>query len=198
MTHKRGFILPIFLMVLLFLILGTFVYVTDKKKEEILVQKEEEITSLKNQIKEFRDDYQNPKQQTGEATIVEVVDPTSLKGDKVYPLKCYRTSQGYKLNFAFIEESSLKNEDIFSVCENKDQNGYLVVTYRETNKGGQGTPSAGIFSFKTYSSNDKTIHEIATKGGGLYSWCDDIIALTKDNNLFVRCTETIYRISVLN
>ena len=198
MIFKSALITPIIPIVILIVVLSVaFFSLQNKSKDnnQSLVQKDIEITQLKEQVELLRGNRNNTSNDNL-STAVEVVDLNTLKGNSVYPLKCFRSSQGDDLDFSFLDEIDIQEEDILTICEIQEQNNYLIVTFNKTDEGSVGRPYAGIFSFKIYSPKDKSLKEIAVIGGGLYSWCDDINALTKDNQLFVKCTDTIYKIPI--
>jgi len=191
---KSAIIAPfvLFVILIVILLLVFFLFQDKINNNQSLYKKDTEIARLKKQIAVLRD-FRSTTDENDQGNAVEVVDLSSLRGDSIYSLKCFRTSQGDELNFSFLNEIEIRGE-IPAVCEIQNQNSYLIVTFNETDEGGAGRPNAGIFSFKIYSPIDDSLKEIATTGGGLYSWCDDVIALTKGGKLYVNCSGTAYRL----
>jgi len=190
---KSAIIAPfvIFVILIVILLLAFFLLQDKVNNNQSLYQKDTEIARLKKQIAVLRD-FRSTTGDNDQGNAVEVVDLRSLRGVSVYSLKCYRSSQGDDLNFSFLNEIDIQGE-IPAVCEIQDQNSYLIVTFNKTDEGGAGRPNAGIFSFKIYSPIDDSLKEIATTGGEFYSLCDDVIALTKDDKLYVNCSGTVFR-----
>ncbi|OGD91249.1 hypothetical protein A3D07_01770 [Candidatus Curtissbacteria bacterium RIFCSPHIGHO2_02_FULL_42_15] len=194
MKLKSAIIAPFVLFVILIsVLLSVFYFLQNNVNNyQTLYQKETEIAQLKKQISVLRD-FKSTRDENDQGNAVEVVDLNSLRGDKVYSLKCHRKSQGDKLNLLFLREINIQGE-IPTICEIQDQNSYLIVILNKTDEGGTGRPNAGIFSFKIYSPIDDSLKEIATTGGEFYSLCDDVIALTKDGKLYVNCSGTVFRL----
>ena len=194
MRFKSAIIAPFVLFVILIvsLLLAFFIFQNNLNINQSLYKKDTEIARLKKQIALLRE-YKSTTDENDQGNAVEVIDLSSLRGDSVYSLKCYRSSQGDDLNFSFLNEINIQGE-ILAVCEIQGQNSYLIVTFNKTDEGGMGRPFSGLFSFKIYSSIDKSLKEIATIGGGLDFGCDDVIALTKDGKLYVNCSGTVFRL----
>ena len=194
MRLKSAIIAPFVIFVILIsgLLLVFYFLQNNVNNYQTLYQKETEIAQLKKQISVLRD-FQNSMNENDQGNEVEVVDLNSLRGDKAYSLKCYRTSQGDKLNFSFLSEINIHGE-IPAICEIQDQKSYLLVIFNKTDEGVADQPE-GIFSFKVYSPIDDSLKEIAKIGGGFFSWCDNVVALTKDGKLYVNCSETVYRLT---
>ena len=194
MRLKSAIIAPFVLFVILIVtLLLVFFLLQDKvNNSQSLYEKDTEIARLKKQIAVLRD-FRSTTDENDQGNAVEIIDLRSLRGDSVYSLKCFRSSQGDDLNFSFLREIDIQGE-IPAVCEIQDQKSYLIVILNKTDDGGTGRPNAGIFSFNIYSPTDDSLKEIATTGGGLYSLCDDVIALTKDGKLYVNCSGTVFRL----
>ena len=184
------FVLFVFLIVTLLLAFSLFQ--NKLNVDQSSYQKDTEIAKLKKQIAVLRD-FRSTTDENDQGNAVEIIDLRSLRGDSVYSLKCFRSSQGDDLNFSFLNGINIQGK-IPAVCEIQDQNKYLIVTLNKTDEGGAGRPNAGIFSFKIYSQTDGSLKEIATTGGEFYSLCDDVIALTKDGKLYVNCSGTVFRL----
>ena len=194
MRLKPAIIAPFVIFVILIsgLLLVFYFFQNNVNNYQTLYQKETEIAQLKKQISVLRD-FKSTTDENDQGNAVEVIDLRSLRGDSVYSLKCYRSSQGDDLNFSFLNEIEIQGE-IPAICEIQDQKSYLIVILNKTDDGGTGRPNAGIFSFNIYSPTDDSLKEIATTGGEFYSLCDDVIALTKDGKLYVNCSGTVFRL----
>ena len=141
MRLKSAIIAPFVLFVILIvtLLLAFFLLQDKVNNNQSLYQKDTEIARLKKQIAVLRD-FRSTTDENVQGNAVEVVDLSSLRGDSVYSLKCFRSSQGDDLNFSFLNEIEIRGE-IPAVCEIQNQNSYLIVTFNETDEGGGGGPT---------------------------------------------------------
>lgn len=191
---RRGFILPVFLIVFLVVIGSAYlIYSKSQNYKSEIASKDSTIQQLNEQIDALRD-YRTPKPSQPpdlEMLSKEVVIEPSLASANLYQLDCFDDEKKVETKYSWYldgKKSFEEGEKLAYFCFNKAQNHALFFANKEVDRGGFGRPN--VFEFRLY-----LVHPIfkqlqlqgVRSGTYLGGWCNKITAWTKKGEIYYEC-----------